>query len=235
MYEQRGDDFCSALKGEPSGLKMLAKRDLAPAEAGFALPSFSQEVMNGKCDCNSCTGGKFSDELKLEPGTRYYFLVLGEGKGVKIGFIPPPAAKTGMDNKSTLSATSSSDPLQRLVNQKPFEQLEAGESVMLKSVTFDHRSTKLAEESDPDLERLYKFMKNYPKAKIEIQGHVDGGGKSSTSKAEEDFALKLSEERAKAVKDYLVKRGIGGSRIAYKGYGTSQMVYFGNIENILEK
>ena len=62
-----------------------------------------------------------------------------------------------------------------------------------------------------------------------MPGHVDGSGKSSASKSEEAFALKLSEGRANAIRDYLVKAGIEASRVSYKGYGTSGMVYFGNI------
>lgn len=225
-------------------MRMLAKRNIAAADAGMALPSFSEETLNGKCDCNTCTGGQFNGELNLKPGSQYYMLLIGQGKGAKLEFIPSVEAKTnkgqatGSKPVNTVASTVNKDPnsadlVQRFINQKQLDQLEAGESIMLKTVKFEHRSTKLLEESAPDLDRLCKFMKMNPKVKIEIQGHVDGSSKTAISKEEEKYALTLSEGRAKTVKDHLVKNGIDTHRITYKGYGTSGMVYFGNLEDYI--
>jgi outer membrane protein OmpA-like peptidoglycan-associated protein len=53
--------------------------------------------------------------------------------------------------------------------------------------------------------------------KIEISGHTD-------SKGANDYNLKLSDNRAKAVVDYLIKAGIPASRLVYKGYGEEQPI-----------
>jgi outer membrane protein OmpA-like peptidoglycan-associated protein len=53
--------------------------------------------------------------------------------------------------------------------------------------------------------------------RIEIRGHTDGHGSA-------EYNQRLSENRAKAVVDYLVSKGIDPKRLHYKGYGKSQPV-----------
>ena len=55
-------------------------------------------------------------------------------------------------------------------------------------------------------------MLDYPSMKIEISGHTDNKGTA-------DYNKKLSESRAKAVLDYLVKKGISPDRMTSAGYG----------------
>jgi outer membrane protein OmpA-like peptidoglycan-associated protein len=52
-------------------------------------------------------------------------------------------------------------------------------------------------------------------AKVEVAGHTDSVG-------DESYNQQLSEKRAQAVKDYLVKGGVGEDRISVVGYGESQ-------------
>ena len=67
-------------------------------------------------------------------------------------------------------------------------------------------------ESVTALNQLYDTLKADPKMKIEIAGHTDNVG-------EDQANMNLSQKRANAVKDYLVKKGIDGSRLLAKGYG----------------
>ena len=60
-------------------------------------------------------------------------------------------------------------------------------------------------------------MKDNPEYKIDINGHTDNVGN-------DDANLKLSEQRAKAVYDYVVGKGIPANRLRYKGYGESQPI-----------
>ena len=59
---------------------------------------------------------------------------------------------------------------------------------------------------------LAEFLKTYPKRNVLIEGHSDSLGN-------EEFNLKLSQQRADAVRDLLVARGITSQRIRTKGYG----------------
>ena len=52
---------------------------------------------------------------------------------------------------------------------------------------------------------------------IQINGHTDNVGSDADN-------LKLSDDRAKAVQDYLIKNGIAVNRLRYKGYGESQPI-----------
>ena len=61
------------------------------------------------------------------------------------------------------------------------------------------------------------MMQHHPTLRIELGGHTDNVGNAAANQ-------KLSEQRAKAVYDYLVQHGIAAGRLSYKGYGQTQPV-----------
>lgn len=65
--------------------------------------------------------------------------------------------------------------------------------------------------------KLLPILKKYPEIKIEIRSHTD-------SRANSDYNLRLSEKRARAVVDYLVRQGIAPNRLISTGYGESNLV-----------
>jgi OOP family OmpA-OmpF porin len=64
---------------------------------------------------------------------------------------------------------------------------------------------------------ISNFLKRNPGVKVEVKGFADELGP-------EDYNIKLSENRAKAVYDLLVASGVDASRITYKGYGEDTSV-----------
>ena len=60
-------------------------------------------------------------------------------------------------------------------------------------------------------------MLSDPKLKLEIQGHTDNVGGV-------DYNMTLSENRARAVYDALISRGIEPSRLRYRGFGFSRPI-----------
>jgi outer membrane protein OmpA-like peptidoglycan-associated protein/tetratricopeptide (TPR) repeat protein len=92
-----------------------------------------------------------------------------------------------------------------------------GGKVVLKNVFFDTNKFDLKPESFPELEKLVTFMKSNPGISIEVSGHTDSTGDKKKNQA-------LSENRARAVFDYLTSKGISSGRIAYAGYGDSRPV-----------
>jgi outer membrane protein OmpA-like peptidoglycan-associated protein len=91
------------------------------------------------------------------------------------------------------------------------------EAIILKNVFFESGSAALKSTSLAELNRLKELLENNPSIKIQINGHTDNVG-------EDDANLKLSEARAKAVKDHLIKEGIAQERLQSKGYGESQPI-----------
>lgn len=97
------------------------------------------------------------------------------------------------------------------------KKVEIGSKIVLKNIFFEYNKAVLQPESIPELERLVKLLNDVPTLKLEISGHTDNVGSQA-------YNVKLSEERAKAVVDYLVGKGISPDRLTYRGYGFSQPI-----------
>ncbi|MCE3280056.1 MAG: hypothetical protein K0S44_2247 [Bacteroidetes bacterium] len=87
----------------------------------------------------------------------------------------------------------------------------------LDNVFFDTGKSTLKTESFKELNELAEYMLLKKSLKVEIAGHTDNVGNK-------DANQKLSEDRAKSVKAYLVKKGIQADRVVAKGYGDTQPV-----------
>jgi outer membrane protein OmpA-like peptidoglycan-associated protein len=90
-------------------------------------------------------------------------------------------------------------------------------TIVLQNIFFDFGSATLLPSSDPELHRLYLTMKENKTMNIEIRGHTDNVGSDESNQ-------QLSENRAKAVYNYLIEKGIEKDRISYKGFGETQPV-----------
>jgi outer membrane protein OmpA-like peptidoglycan-associated protein len=84
-------------------------------------------------------------------------------------------------------------------------------------VLFDSGKSELRSEAASELEALYDFLQKHPEIRIGISGHTDNVGT-------DEYNLDLSERRAKSVQQYLLDRGIDGTRIRSKGFGESKPV-----------
>jgi outer membrane protein OmpA-like peptidoglycan-associated protein len=110
----------------------------------------------------------------------------------------------------TLDAQLNSDEVfEAVIDMVP---IATGERIVLKNIFFESGSANLNSKSETELNTLFEFLSNNATLKIEIGGHTDNIGVDEAN-------LKLSEERALAVKMFLVEKGIPASRINAKGYG----------------
>lgn len=94
----------------------------------------------------------------------------------------------------------------------PHIKLEAGKKFVLKTVLFKLSSDELLPEAYPEIDHLAKMLKENPTTIICLEGHTDIDGPKRMNK-------KLSQERVKQVKNFLVNRGIAKERIKLKWYG----------------
>ena len=97
------------------------------------------------------------------------------------------------------------------------QPIEAGRSVVLKNVFFDSDKFDLKPASKTELNKLADLLNANPNIKIEVSGHTDNQGNATANQT-------LSENRAKAVYQYLMDSGISGSRLMYKGYGQTKPI-----------
>ena len=89
---------------------------------------------------------------------------------------------------------------------------------VLENVHFEHRSAAIMPRSLPLLDAIVTTLQGNPDITlIEIQGHTDERGDDAAN-------LRLSTRRARAVRDYLVAKGIAASRLEATGYGETMPV-----------
>jgi OOP family OmpA-OmpF porin len=85
----------------------------------------------------------------------------------------------------------------------------------MQGVQFETGKATLLKKSLPILDEVAKVMLANPSYNLAINGHTDNVGDPAKN-------LQLSEDRAKAVKAYLMGKGVAESRLAAKGYGDTQ-------------
>ncbi len=94
----------------------------------------------------------------------------------------------------------------------PLQPIAVGEKVVLRNIFFDTDKYELLPDSKVELGKLITFLTKNQAMSVEIGGHTDSEGSDVHN-------AKLSENRAKAVYNYLIDNGIENKRLSYKGYG----------------
>lgn len=103
--------------------------------------------------------------------------------------------------------------------------VKSGTNLVLRNINFAGGLHRFLPESYPMLEELLEAMRTYPALVIRVEGHICCNPTPADGLDNETGQFNLSEARAKAVKDYLVKNGIETKRISYKGFGHSMPLY----------
>lgn len=111
----------------------------------------------------------------------------------------------------------------KLENYKEIERdlylapIEKGEVVRLNNIFFESGKATLLPESNAELDKLAEVLTNNTSVSIKINGHTDNVGSDSDNQV-------LSQNRAKAVFDYLTKAGVKKSRLQFEGFGETKPV-----------
>ena len=95
--------------------------------------------------------------------------------------------------------------------------IEIGQVVRLNNVFFDFDKFNLRSESFVELDRVVQLLKENPGIEIEMSAHTD-------SKGADDYNYRLSDDRARSVREYIVSKGIDEKRIVSQGYGETKPV-----------
>ena len=95
--------------------------------------------------------------------------------------------------------------------------IEIGNKVILNNIFFDTNKYDIKPDSKAELQKLIDFLTLNSTIHVEISGHTDNVGNTQLNQV-------LSQNRAKAVYQYLVTGGINPARLVYKGYGDTQPI-----------
>lgn len=100
----------------------------------------------------------------------------------------------------------------------PKVEVKADKVELNEKVNFETGKATLLEPSKTLLDEVAQVLNDHPELqKIRIEGHTDGQSSAA-------FNLGLSNRRAKAVRDYLVKKGVSGKRLVAKGLGETKPI-----------
>lgn len=97
------------------------------------------------------------------------------------------------------------------------QPIEVGMHYRLHNIYFAFNSADILSSSQKVLDEFIVFLNDHPTMTISIEGHTDNVGS-------DEFNLILSENRAKAVYNYLVNNGIDANRLQYKGFGKTNPI-----------
>lgn len=92
-----------------------------------------------------------------------------------------------------------------------------GQAIALRGVTFEFNKAVLQLNAQTVLDYVTKGMKGQPTMKVEIEGHTDSIGSVLVN-------LRLSQQRADAVRSYLIAQGVDAGRLNAKGYGKAELL-----------
>jgi len=95
--------------------------------------------------------------------------------------------------------------------------VKKGEVFVVKNLFFATNKTRILPTSEEALNDLYMYLARNPQIRLRIIGHTDNVGKDEANQ-------RLSEGRAKAVRDDLIERGIAPERLEAEGRGESQPI-----------
>lgn len=158
-----------------------------------------------------------ADYLDLEPNTPEGSIVNTHGQkvvdtdgdGIEDSQDICPTVKGTIEMKGCPSGiVSTSEPIKEVEGQLKYDIQK-----YTTDINFQTKSTNIKPASKKQLDGLAKLMNANPNVVINLHGHCDNIG-------EDILNNKLSLDRAKVVKDYLVSKGVSESRISTKGHGT---------------
>ena len=149
------------------------------------------------------------DTFQIEP-------TAGRHKDIKIDFT------VQLDQKAIAKNVNPIDETERLTIADEIVPIDflgnkfrLGNKSLTRNIYFDYASATLKTESNQKLNQLLKVLVDNPELSIEIQGHTDNQGS-------DDINLKLSNERAVSVAQWLITNGISNDRLQTKGFGESK-------------
>ena len=179
---------------------------------GLAFDAVTTQKLQANVQLTDLTSGKevYNGQTDIQDGKIVLPLPINRSYAVlvnKQGYLP-----FSLNFDLTLKENAQSYHL-----EMPLNPISSKVENVLNNVFFDLAKATLRPESRIELMNLANYLKANPSLKIEVQGHTDSQGDAQKN-------MILSEQRAKAVYDFLLKEGITAERINYRGFGSLKPV-----------
>ena len=186
---------------------------------GATFDALTKKPIEADIDIIDNTTGLVIETFTTNSATGKFIITLVSGKNYGIAV----KAKNYLFHSENFDIpTGSSDNLVNKIIE--LKNIAVGSKITLKNVFFDTGKSTLRAESNGELDRVVKLLKDVPNLKIEISGHTDNTGSASLNET-------LSQQRAESVVMYLKNKGITPNRLTAKGYGSSKPVSSNSTED----
>jgi len=179
---------------------------------GIVRSKVSKQALEARVQLIDLATGKIEREMKTDSIKGSFFVTLTAGKSYL--FNVSKAGYLFYSENFDLLHSSTSKPKELIAY---LDKIKIGGRSILRNVFFETGKYDLRKESETELSKLYLLLLENPKIRIEIGGHTDNVGKKEDN-------LLLSQNRAKAVSEFLQQKGIKANRILTKGYGEEQPI-----------
>ncbi|MCS7005233.1 MAG: OmpA family protein [Cytophagales bacterium] len=197
----------SVSKGESISIEVMLSKAVTYTYQGMVLNIDTREpIENAEVVLYDLTGGT-SLHMKTKQNGQFNFL-LENNKEYRLEVF-----KSGyyyyIRNELTVKQLLNAHPENMNVY---LEKILVGKRIVLDYYPFEINDDSITKEAEAEMIKLYKLMLLNPHINIEIGCHTDARG-------DDAYNEKLSQSRAEAARNYLIRRGIHPKRITAKGYG----------------
>ena len=129
-----------------------------------------------------------------------------------------PAETTVTDvNQAVTSSISNAEKALATINPDNIRALDVATALNIQIINFDSASTEIPEANKSILDQAAVLMQRAPQVRLTVKGHTDAVGDANANKT-------LSQQRAQAVVDYLVSRGVNPGQLQAIGFGSEQPI-----------
>lgn len=185
---------------------------------GRVLDAVTKEPLNAQLYFESLPKGRRLNAVRSKAAEGSYQIILPYGE--HIGYYTQLEGYLSTHDNINLKQKENYKEITRDIYLSP---LSEGAFISLNNVYFAQGSYEILDVSHPELDRLIRLMQSSGTMEIEIGGHTERRGSARLNKL-------LSQNRADAVKAYIMQAGIDEKRIKTKGYGSSKPITDGKTE-----
>ncbi|MFY7912595.1 MAG: OmpA family protein [Emticicia sp.] len=213
-YESNGVSYgtlATSLKNKTS-ITIFLEKSKAPIIKGTIVSEVNQLPIQGAVV--TLKNGKDGSKEQIVTGVdgRYEFQPKKEGE-----YSVTAAKDRYAENTENLGKVKQTRKGPKTVEQN-LGLVGQGDIFRLDNIYYDFGQFFIRPDAAKELEaKLIPILKKYPNMRVEVRSHTD-------SRSSDAFNLKLSENRARAVLDYLAARGINTKRVVAKGYGETELL-----------